>query len=93
MKGYAMKDEIQKNADEVDEDIEQAVAEYRKRLIEFKKEMFRAADGTLLDVADKQIIENFEPMLKNIQQQMLQKYINKRQSSNDYRACPKCKKK
>lgn len=88
-----MTDQIQKNVEEVDEDIEQAVAEYRKRLIEFKKEMFKAADGTLLDVADKQIIENFEPMLKNIQQQMLQKYINKRQAGNDYRCCPKCKKK
>jgi len=90
-----MTNEIKKNVEDVDvdEDIERAVNEYRQKLIEFKKEMFNAADGTLLEVADKQIIENFEPMLKNIQQQMLQKYINKRQNSNDYRSCPKCKKK
>ncbi len=89
-----MAEEIQKNTELSDDNwIEDAVAEYRKRLIDFKKEISNAADGTLLDVADKQIIEKFEPMLKNIQQQIIQKHINKRQNSNQYRSCPKCKKK
>ena len=90
-----MTDNIKKSTESLDDDnwLEEAVAEYRKRLIDFRNEMSMAADGTLLDVADRQIIEKFEPMLKNIQQQMLQQHIDKRQSSNDYRSCPKCKKK
>jgi hypothetical protein len=73
--------------------IEGAVEEYRRHLIEFKKEMSSAADGTLLDVADEQIIKNFEPMLKKLQQEIIQKHINKRQKDGDYRRCPTCKKK
>jgi hypothetical protein len=89
-----MPDKIRQNEKMSDEQwLENAVNEYRKRLIEFRKELSTAPDGTLLDVADQQIIEKFEPMLKNIQQEMLQRHINKRQNSNDYRRCPKCKKK
>ena len=89
-----MEDKIQKNTELSDENwVEQAVEEYRQRLIDFKKEISIASDGTLLDVADRQIIENFEPMLKNIQQEMIQQHINQRQNNNDYRRCPKCKKK
>lgn len=73
--------------------IEESVEEYRRHLIEFKKEMSKAADGTLLDVADEQIIKNFEPMLKKVQQEIIQKHINKRQNDGDYRRCPTCKKK
>ena len=90
-----MSDEAKQKAQANSEDawIEEAVEEYRKHLIEFKKEMSKAADGTLLDVADEHIIKNFEPMLKKVQQEIIQKHINKRQSDGDYRRCPKCKKK
>jgi len=73
--------------------IEGAVNEFRKGCQELQDELANAADGTLLDVSDQQIMEKIEPLLKDIQQKAIQQALEKAQGNPDYRRCNKCKKK
>jgi Sec-independent protein translocase protein TatA len=73
--------------------INEAVKEFRKGCKELQKELSKAANGTLLDVSDEQIMKNLEPLLKKVQQQAIQKVLEKSQTDPDYRRCNKCKKK
>jgi hypothetical protein len=73
--------------------INEAVKEFKKGCQELQKELLKAANGTLLDVSDEQIMKNLEPLLKKVQQQAIQKAIEKAQTNSDYRRCNKCKKK
>jgi Sec-independent protein translocase protein TatA len=73
--------------------INEAVKEFRKGCKELQEELSKAANGTLLDVSDEQIMKNLEPLLKKVQQQAIQKALEKAQTDSDYRRCNKCKKK
>lgn len=73
--------------------IEDAVKNFRNGCLGLQKELANAADGTLLDVSDQQIMEKIEPLLKDIQQKAIQEAIEKAQGNSDYRRCNKCKKK
>jgi hypothetical protein len=73
--------------------INEAVKEFRKGCKELQKELSQAANGTLLDVSDEQIMKNLEPLLKKVQQKAIQKALEKAQVDSDYRRCNKCKKK
>ncbi len=73
--------------------IEDAIKDFRSGCLELQKELANAADGTLLDVSDQQIMEKIEPLLKDIQQKAIQEAIEKAQGNSDYRRCNKCKKK
>ena len=73
--------------------IEDAVKNFRNGCLELREELANAADGTLLDVSDQQIMEKIEPLLKDIQQKAIQEAIEKAQGNSDYRRCNKCKKK
>ena len=73
--------------------VEEAVKEFRKGCKELQDELSKAANGTLLDVSDEQIMEKIEPMLKDIQQKAIQEALEKVQGDLDYRRCNKCKKK
>lgn len=73
--------------------IEDAVKEFRTGCKQLQNELSKAANGTLLDVSDEQIMENLEPLLKKVQQQAIQKALEKAQKDSDYRRCNKCKKK
>jgi hypothetical protein len=44
--------------------IEEAVKEFRKGCQQLQDELSKAANGTLLDVSDEQIMKNLEPLLK-----------------------------
>jgi hypothetical protein len=76
-----------------DEWIEDAVNRFRKGCLGLQNELANAANGTLLDVSDQQIMEKIEPLLKDIQQKAIQEAIEKAQVNSDYRRCNKCKKK
>jgi hypothetical protein len=76
-----------------DEWIEDAVNRFRKGCLGLQNELANAANGTLLDVSDQQIMEKIEPLLKDIQQKAIQEAIEKAQGNSDYRRCNKCKKK
>ena len=73
--------------------INEAVKEFRKGCQQLQKELSQAANGTLLDVSDEQIMKNLEPLLKKVQQKAIQKALEKAQVDSDYRRCNKCKKK
>jgi len=73
--------------------INEAVKEFRKGCKELQEKLSKAANGTLLDVSDEQIMKNLEPLLKKVQQQAIQKALEKAQTDSDYRRCNKCKKK
>ena len=73
--------------------VEDAVMEFRKGCQELQDELSKAANGTLLDVSDEQIMKNLEPLLKEVQQKAIQKALEKAQGDSDYRRCNKCKKK
>lgn len=73
--------------------INEAVKEFRKGCKELQQELSQAANGTLLDVSDEQIMKNLEPLLKKVQQKAIQKVLEKAQVDSDYRRCNKCKKK
>jgi Sec-independent protein translocase protein TatA len=73
--------------------INEAVKEFRKGCKELQEELSKAANGTLLDVSDEQIMKNLEPLLKKVQQQAIQKALEKAQTDSDYRRCNKCKRK
>ena len=73
--------------------INEAVKEFREGCRQLQKELAKAANGTLLDVSDKQIMENLERLLKKVQQKAIQKALEKAQVDSDYRRCNKCKKK
>ena len=73
--------------------IEEAVKNFRNGCLELQKGLANAADGTLLDVSDQQIMEKIEPLLKEIQQKAIQEAIEKAQVNSNYRRCKKCKKK
>lgn len=73
--------------------IEEAVKIFRNGCLDLQKQLSEAADGTLLEVSDQQIIEKIEPLLKDIQQKAIQEAIEKSQVNTDYRRCNKCKKK
>ena len=73
--------------------IEEAVSRFRKCCEQLYEQLDDAADGSLLDVADEQIFEKFRPLLKDVQQQAIQRHIDKKQKRADYRMCDKCKKK
>jgi hypothetical protein len=72
--------------------INEAVKEFKKGCQELQREFSNAANGTLLDVSDEQIMKNLEPLLKKVQQQAIQKAIEKAQKDLDYRRCNKYKK-
>ena len=72
--------------------IDEAVKEFRKGCQQLRDELTKAANGTLLDVSDEQIMKNLEPLLKKVQQQAIQKALEKAQTDPDYRRCNKCKK-
>jgi len=73
--------------------IDDAVKKFRKGCQQLKDELSQAANGTLLDVSDEQIMKNIEPLLKKVQQKAIQQAIEKAQVDPDYRRCGKCKKK
>ena len=73
--------------------IEDAVQRFRTGCQDLQQELSQAADGTLLDVSEDQIIEKIEPLLKAIQQKAIQEAIENSQNNADYRRCNKCKKK
>jgi len=73
--------------------IEDAVKNFRNGCLNLQKELSNAADGTLLDVSDQQIMEKIEPLLKEVQQKAIQEAVEKSQGNSDYRRCNKCKKK
>jgi len=73
--------------------IEDAVKNFRNGCLDLQNELSNAANGTLLDVSDQQIMEKIEPLLKDIQQKAIQQAIEKAQTKSDYRRCNKCKKK
>ena len=73
--------------------VEDAVMEFRKGCKELQDELSKAANGTLLDVSDEQIMKNLEPLLKEVQQKAIQKALENAQGDSDYRRCNKCKKK
>jgi cell division ATPase FtsA len=73
--------------------IDEAVNEFRKGCQKLQDELAHAANGTLLDVSDEQIMKNIEPLLKKVQQKAIQKVMEKAQVDPDYRRCGKCKKK
>ena len=76
-----------------DQWIEDAVNRFRKGCQGLQNELANAANGTLLDVSDQQIMEQIEPLLKDIRQKAIQEAIAKAQTNSDYRRCNKCKKK
>jgi len=63
--------------------INEAVKEFKKGFQELQKELSKAANGTLLDVSDEQIMKNLEPLLKKAQQQAVQKALEKAQKDSD----------
>jgi hypothetical protein len=73
--------------------IESAVSRFRQCCAQLQEQLGNAADGSLLDVADEEIFEKFHPLLREVQQQAIQKHIDSRQKCSDYRRCDKCKKK
>lgn len=73
--------------------IDDVVNEFRKGCKELQDELSNAANGTLLEVSDEQIMKNIEPLLKKLQRKAIQQAINKAQVDPDYRRCGKCKKK
>jgi hypothetical protein len=73
--------------------IDEAVKEFRRGCQQLQDELAQAANGTLLDVSDEQIMKNLEPLLRKVQQKAIQKALEKAQVDPDYRRCNKCKKK
>ncbi len=73
--------------------IDDAVTRFRQGCRDLQDELPHAADGTLLDVSDAQIMETIEPLLKEVQQQAIQEAIEASQFKADYRRCNTCKKK
>lgn len=73
--------------------IESAVLRFRQCCEQLQDELTKAADGCVLDVADEQIFEKFHPLLREVQQEAIQKHIESKQRRADYRRCGKCKKK
>lgn len=73
--------------------IEDAVNRFHQGCEDLRRDLAQAADGTLLDVSDEQIMEKIEPLLKEIQQKAIQEAIANAQTDPDYRRCTKCKKK
>lgn len=73
--------------------IESAVLRFRQCCEQMHDELGKAADGSLLDVADEQIIEKFHPLLREVQREAMQKHIESKQKRADSRRCGDCKKK
>jgi hypothetical protein len=73
--------------------IENAVAKFRQSCEQMQDELGKTADGSVLDVADEQIFEKFHPLLREVQQEAIQKHIERKQKRADYRRCGNCKKK
>ncbi|RKY23242.1 MAG: hypothetical protein DRP83_09560 [Planctomycetota bacterium] len=73
--------------------VEDTVSKFRQGCLDLQNELAQAANGTLLDVSDEQIMEKIEPLLKELQQEAIQEAIEKSQGNPDYRRCNKCKKK
>jgi len=73
--------------------IESVVSRFRQCCEQLQEQLGQAADGSLLDVADEQIFEKFHPLLREVQQQAIQKHLDQKQKRADYRKCDKCKKK
>jgi hypothetical protein len=72
--------------------IESAVLRFRQCCEQMQDELGKAADGSLLDVADEQIFEKFHPLLREVQQEAIQKHVERKQRRADYRRCNNCKK-
>ena len=70
--------------------IDEAVKEFRRGCQQLRDELSKAANGTLLDVSDEQIMKTLEPLLKKVQQQAIQRAVEKAQTDLDYRRCNKC---
>ncbi len=62
-----------------DEWIEDAVNSFRKGCHQLQSELANAAHGTFLDASDDHIMNNIEPLLKEIQQKAIQEAITKAQ--------------
>ncbi len=60
--------------------IEDAVDRFRKGCQELQSELANAAHGTFLDASDDLIMNNIEPLLKEIQQKAIQEAIEKAQT-------------
>jgi hypothetical protein len=73
--------------------VETAVLKFRGCCEQLHDELGKAPDGCLLDVADEQIFEKFQPLLREVQQQAIQRHIERKQKCADYRRCGRCKKK
>lgn len=73
--------------------IDDAVTRFRQGCRDLQHELSHAANGTLLDVSDEQIMKKIEPLLKEVQQQAIQEAIEAAQVKADYRRCTTCKKK
>jgi len=73
--------------------IESVVSRFRQCCEQLQEQLGHAAEGSLLDVADEEIFEKFHPLLREVQQQAIQKQIDRKQKHSDYRRCDQCKKK
>jgi cell division ATPase FtsA len=73
--------------------IEEAVKRFRQGCEKLKDELANAAQGTFLDASDASVMENIEPLLKEVQQKAIQEALEHAQQKADYRRCNKCKKK
>lgn len=73
--------------------IESAVLKFRQCCEQMHDELSKATDGSLLDTADEQIFEKFHPLLREVQQEAIQKHIERKQKRADHRRCGECKKK
>lgn len=73
--------------------IEDAVKRFRQGCERLREELSSAAEGTFLDASDASVMENIEPLLKEVQQKAIQEALEHAQKKADYRRCTKCKKK
>jgi hypothetical protein len=73
--------------------IEDAVKRFRQGCEKLREELSNAAEGTFLDASDTSVMENIEPLLKEVQQKAIQEALEYAQKKADYRRCNKCKKK
>lgn len=79
--------------DNTNEWVDDAVSRFRRGCENLRQELSQAAEGTFLDASDDHIMEQIEPLLKEIQQKAIQEALENAQVKADYRRCPKCKKK
>ncbi|MCE5184975.1 MAG: hypothetical protein LLF76_02475, partial [Planctomycetaceae bacterium] len=73
--------------------IEDAVKRFRQGCEKLWEELSSAAEGTFLDASDASVMENIEPLLKEVQQKAIQEALEHAQKKADYRRFNKCKKK